>query len=56
MIQKGIQKAGGYYYPSNEISAAVNQYEDLAKDLNSSVLATKSVSQRRLTRTPTFPF
>ena len=36
IIQKGIQKAGGYYYPSNEISAAVNQYTELAHDLNSS--------------------
>ena len=36
IIQKGIQKAAGYYYQSNEISAAVNQYEELARDLNSS--------------------
>ena len=36
IIQKGIQKAAGYYYPSNEISAAVNQYEELTRDLNSS--------------------
>ena len=26
IIQKGIQKAGGYYYPFNEISSAVDQY------------------------------
>ena len=36
IIQKGIQKAGGYYYPSNEISAAVDQYTEMARDLNSS--------------------
>lgn len=36
IIQKGIQKSAGYYYESNEISAAVNQYEELKRDLNSS--------------------
>jgi GR25 family glycosyltransferase involved in LPS biosynthesis len=36
IIQKGIQKAGGYYYPSNEISSAVDQYNDLANNLKSS--------------------
>ena len=36
IIQKGIQKAGGYYYPFNEISSAVDQYTELARDLNSS--------------------
>jgi len=35
IIQKGIQKAGGYYYPSNEISVAVDQYNELTNNLKS---------------------
>ena len=34
IIQSGIQKAGGYYYPSNEISTAVNQYAELTREMN----------------------
>jgi GR25 family glycosyltransferase involved in LPS biosynthesis len=36
IIQERLKAAGGYYYPANEISTAVNQFRELTRDMQTS--------------------